>query len=78
MIMSKILSVDKLASVMSTLALFIVTVVLGVLLYQIVFQNLLYFFFVRKNPFKFYFNLLEAWVTAFATASTYVFHSNEQ
>jgi len=69
-IMSKILSVAELATVMSTLALFIVTCVVGILLYQIVFQNLLYLIIVRKNPFKFYFNLLEAWVTAFATAST--------
>ncbi|XP_018014723.1 excitatory amino acid transporter 2-like [Hyalella azteca] len=69
-IMSKILAVDKLAAVMSTLALFIVTVIIGVFLYQLVFQNLLYLIIVRKNPFKFYFNLLEAWVTAFATAST--------
>lgn len=69
-IMSKILSVDKLASVMSTLALFIVTVIIGVFIYQLIFQNLLYLLIVRKNPFKFYFNLLEAWVTGFATAST--------
>lgn len=69
-IMSKILSVDKLATVMSTLALFILTCVVGIMLYQLVFQNLLYLLIVRKNPFKFYFHLLEAWVTAFATAST--------
>jgi len=69
-IMSKILSVDQLGTVMSTLALFIVTCVIGILLWQLVFQNLLYMIIVRKNPFKFFFNLLEAWVTAFATAST--------
>jgi len=69
-IMSKILTVEELSTVMSTLALFIVTCVVGILLYQIVFQNLLYLLIVRKNPFTFYFNLLEAWVTAFATAST--------
>jgi len=69
-IMSKILSVTELGSVMSTLSLFILTCVIGIMLYQIVFQNLLYLLIVRKNPFKFYFNLLEPWVTAFATAST--------
>ncbi|KAF2359521.1 Sodium:dicarboxylate symporter [Trinorchestia longiramus] len=69
-IMSKILLVEKLASVMSTLAFFIMTVIIGVFLYQLVFQNLLYLLIVRKNPLKFYFNLLEACVTGFATAST--------
>ncbi|XP_076045976.1 excitatory amino acid transporter 2 isoform X3 [Oratosquilla oratoria] len=69
-ILSKILSVDNLGTVMSNLGLFIVTVVVGVLIYQWIIQNLLYFVFTRRNPFKFYFNLLEAWVTAFATAST--------
>ena len=72
-IMSKILSVTELGSVMSTLSLFILTCVIGIMLYQIVFQNLLYLLIVRKNPFKFYFNLLEPWVTAFATASTWVY-----
>lgn len=69
-IMSKILSVDNLGTVMSNLGLFIVTVVVGVLIWQWVFQNLLYFLFTHRNPFHFYFNLLEPWVTAFATAST--------
>ncbi|KAK3866235.1 hypothetical protein Pcinc_028213 [Petrolisthes cinctipes] len=69
-IMSKILSVDKLATVMSNLGLFIVTVVVGVLMYQWIIQNLLYFLFTRRNPINFYFNLLEPWVTSFATAST--------
>lgn len=68
--MSKILSVDKLATVMSNLGLFIVTVVVGVLFYQWFIQNLLYFLFTRRNPITFYFNLLEPWVTSFATAST--------
>ncbi|KAK4309562.1 hypothetical protein Pmani_018825 [Petrolisthes manimaculis] len=69
-IMSKILSVDKLGTVMSNLGLFIVTVVVGVLMYQWIIQNLLYFLFTRRNPINFYFNLLEPWVTSFATAST--------
>ena len=69
-IMSKILSVENLGTVMSNLGLFIVTVVVGVLFYQWIIQNLLYFIFTRKNPLQFYFNLLEPWVTSFATAST--------
>ncbi|XP_042243533.1 excitatory amino acid transporter-like isoform X2 [Homarus americanus] len=69
-IMSKILSVDNLGTVMSNLGLFIVTVVVGVFIYQWIIQNLLYFLFTHRNPFTFYFHLLEPWVTSFATAST--------
>ncbi|XP_069175892.1 excitatory amino acid transporter-like isoform X2 [Procambarus clarkii] len=69
-IMSKILSVENLGTVMSNLGLFIVTVVVGVFIYQWIIQNLFYFLFTRRNPFTFYFNLLEPWVTSFATAST--------
>lgn len=69
-IMSKILSVENLGTVMSNLGLFIITVVVGVFLWQWIFQNLIYFLFTHRNPFPFYFNLLEPWVTSFATAST--------
>jgi len=70
-IIGKILSVEEtLTEVMSTLAWFIFTCVIGVMIYQIFFQNLFYLLIVRKNPIKFYLNLLEPWVTSFATAST--------
>ncbi|KAG0728391.1 Excitatory amino acid transporter 2 [Chionoecetes opilio] len=69
-IMSKILSVENLSTVMSNLGLFIVTVVVGVFIYQWIIQNFLYFIFTRRNPLHFYFSLLEPWVTSFATAST--------
>ncbi|ROT60689.1 amino acid transporter 2 [Penaeus vannamei] len=69
-IMSKILIVKNLSTVMSNLGLFIVTVVVGVLIYQWLIQNLIYFLCTRRNPFTFYINLLEPWVTSFATAST--------
>ncbi|XP_046388489.1 excitatory amino acid transporter isoform X2 [Ischnura elegans] len=69
-ICGKIISVDNLSLVMSQLGWFIFTVVLGVFIYQLVFMQLIYFVFVRKNPFKFYCGLAPATITAFATAST--------
>ena len=69
-ICAKILSVAELSLVMSQLALFIVTVVSGIFLYQFTVMQLIYFVFVRKNPFKFWWGLFQAWMTAFATAST--------
>lgn len=69
-ICAKILSVANLSLVMSQLALFIVTVVGGVFLYQFTILQLIYFVFVRKNPFKFWMGLFQSWMTAFSTAST--------
>jgi len=69
-ICAKILSVANLSQVMSQLALFIVTVVGGVFFYQFTVLQLIYLLVVRKNPFKFWWGLFQAWMTAFATAST--------
>eukprot|EP00088_Acartia_fossae_P066856 TRINITY_DN8307_c0_g1_i1.p1 TRINITY_DN8307_c0_g1~~TRINITY_DN8307_c0_g1_i1.p1 ORF type:complete len:522 (+),score=142.21 TRINITY_DN8307_c0_g1_i1:372-1937(+) len=69
-ICAKILAVNNLASVMSQLGLFIATVCSGIFLYQFVFLQAIYFVFVRKNPFRFWWNLFQSWMTAFATAST--------
>uniref|UniRef100_A0A6M2DR11 Amino acid transporter n=1 Tax=Xenopsylla cheopis TaxID=163159 RepID=A0A6M2DR11_XENCH len=69
-IAGKILGVSDLGLVMSQLAWFIATIVVGVFFYQLVVMQLLYFLFVRKNPYKFYFGLVQPMLTAFATAST--------
>nr|KAF7415717.1 hypothetical protein H0235_012309 [Vespula pensylvanica] len=69
-IAGKILGVDDLALVMSQLAWFIVTIVIGVFFYQLVVMQLIYLAFVRKNPFRFYAGLAQGTLTAFAMAST--------
>ncbi|XP_017775394.1 PREDICTED: excitatory amino acid transporter isoform X2 [Nicrophorus vespilloides] len=69
-IAGKILSVNDLALVISNLACFIATVVLGVFIYQLIIMQLIYLLFLRKNPFKFYAGLIQSTCTAFATAST--------
>ncbi|XP_011055331.1 PREDICTED: excitatory amino acid transporter isoform X1 [Acromyrmex echinatior] len=69
-IAGKILGVDDLVLVMSQLAWFIVTIAIGVFLYQLVIMQLIYAAFVRKNPFKFYAGLAQGTLTAFAMAST--------
>ncbi|XP_043528397.1 excitatory amino acid transporter-like, partial [Frieseomelitta varia] len=69
-IAGKILGVADLALVMSQLAWFIVTIVIGVFFYQLVIMQLIYLAFVRKNPFKFYAGLAQGTLTAFAMAST--------
>ncbi|XP_055839850.1 excitatory amino acid transporter isoform X1 [Episyrphus balteatus] len=69
-IAGKILGVSDLNLVMAQLMWFIITVAVGVFLYQFIIMQLIYFVFLRRNPFKFYCGLIQAMLTAFATAST--------
>ncbi|KAH8413014.1 hypothetical protein KR009_007418, partial [Drosophila setifemur] len=69
-IAGKILSVGDLGLVMAQLMWFIITVAIGVFIYQFVVMQAIYFVVVRRNPFKFYAGLIQAMLTAFATAST--------
>ena len=63
-------AVADIALVMSQLGMFILTAVSGVFLYQFVILQLIYLLIVRANPLRFWFGLAQAWVTAWATAST--------
>ncbi|XP_060803926.1 excitatory amino acid transporter [Amyelois transitella] len=69
-IAGKILGVSNVAQVMSQLAWFIATVAVGVFFYQLVVMQLIYFAFLKKNPYKFYWGLSQPMLTASATAST--------
>jgi len=69
-ISAKILLVSDLGLIMSQLGYFIVTVCGGIFLYQFTVLQAIFFIFTKKNPFKFWWGLFQAWMTAFATAST--------
>lgn len=68
-IAGKILSVENLSLVISQLLLFIITVASGVFFYQFILLQAIYFLIVRKNPFKFYGELVQPLLYAFAAAS---------
>ncbi|XP_077287094.1 excitatory amino acid transporter 2 isoform X2 [Arctopsyche grandis] len=69
-IAGKILAVKELDIVMSQLAWFIATIAIGVFFYQLIIVQIIYFVIVKKNPYKFYWGLIQATLTASATAST--------
>ncbi|PNF17685.1 hypothetical protein B7P43_G07363 [Cryptotermes secundus] len=69
-ICGKILSVADLSLVVQQLGWFIFTVALGVFIYQLAIMQFIYYIVVRRNPYKYYFGLVQATLTAFATAST--------
>lgn len=70
LIAAKIVEVPNLSLTISQLAIFILTVAVGVAIYQLIVIQLIYFVVVRENPFRFYRQLLTPMLTAFATAST--------
>lgn len=69
-IAGKILDVENLTLIISQLLMFIITVASGVFFYQFIVMQLIYFLVLKKNPFKFYGELIQPMLTAFATAST--------
>ncbi|XP_072388062.1 excitatory amino acid transporter-like [Diabrotica undecimpunctata] len=68
-IAAKIVSVADIMLVISQLGWFIATILIGVVLSQLIILQPAYYFFVRKNPFKYYLAFTQGTVTAFATAS---------
>ncbi|CAH0546988.1 unnamed protein product [Brassicogethes aeneus] len=70
LVAAKILEMDDIASVMSSLALYFGTVCVGLFVQGFVVLPILYFTLTRKNPFQFISNIGTAIVTAFGTASS--------
>lgn len=70
LIATKIVEVPNISLATSQLALFILTVLVGVLIYQLIVLQLIYFAILKRNPFAFYRQLITPMMTAFATAST--------
>lgn len=58
-IIGKILTAENLTVMLAQLSWFILTVVIGVFLYQLIILQVVYVVFVRKNPFSFYFSLAQ-------------------
>ncbi|XP_063701282.1 excitatory amino acid transporter 2 [Culicoides brevitarsis] len=69
-ITGKLLDVPDVKYVLTQLMWFVITVVIGLALYQFVVMQLLYLCVLKKNPFKFYGQLLNPMLTSAACAST--------
>lgn len=69
-IAGKLLSIDKLSEVFTQLAQFIFCVLVGLAFHQLIMLPLIYFIFLRKEPYRFLSNLIDPWITAFAASSS--------
>lgn len=66
----KILEVETFIGLVTQLGMFILTVTIGIFLYQLLFMQLFYLILVQKNPFKFYLGVLPSAIAAFALQSS--------
>ncbi len=69
LIAGKILSIENLIQTASQLGLYMVTVVTGLFIHCAVTLPLIYLAVTHKNPFTYFQGIMQAWVTALATAS---------
>lgn len=70
LICGKIISIADLEVVARQLGMYMVTVIVGLIIHGGIFLPLIYFVIVKKNPFKFFMGMFQAWVTALGTASS--------
>ncbi|CAG9533714.1 unnamed protein product [Cercopithifilaria johnstoni] len=70
LVAGKILEIDDLANIARMLAMYVITVLLGLIIHALISLPLLFFICTRKNPFTFMRGLLQAWLTALGTASS--------
>lgn len=69
-ITGKILDVADIQHVLAQLGWFVITVAIGLTIYQFIVMQLLYLVVLKKNPYTFYCQLLHPMLTAAACAST--------
>ncbi|XP_061533592.1 excitatory amino acid transporter 2b isoform X5 [Phycodurus eques] len=70
LICGKIISIKDLEVVARQLGMYMVTVIVGLIIHGAIFLPSIYFVIVRKNPFKFFLGIFQAWITALGTASS--------
>lgn len=70
LVASKIVEMDDLAVIAGQVGLYTVTVLVGLFIHGLITLPLLYFFFVRRLPFTFMGNMMQAIATAFGTSSS--------
>ncbi|XP_070572982.1 excitatory amino acid transporter-like [Ptychodera flava] len=70
LIAAKLLSMGDLESVLAQLGMYMLTVIIGLVIHGFMVLPGLFFVITRKNPFVYFFGVLQAWITALGTASS--------
>lgn len=72
LIAGKIVEMEDMGVIGGQLAMYTLTVIVGLLIHAVIVLPLLYFFVTRKNPWVFIGGLLQALITALGTSSRYM------
>ena len=67
MIATTVVRMEDPIALIKSMAIFLTTVVMGLMIHTLLTQPLIYFIFMRKNPYKHLLGCIKALVTAFAT-----------
>ncbi|CAD5216792.1 unnamed protein product [Bursaphelenchus xylophilus] len=70
LVTKNIVDIDNLTETAQALAMYVVTVICGLMIHSLLTLPLLYYMFTRGNPFNFMTGMLQAIATAFGTASS--------
>ncbi|XP_056400372.1 excitatory amino acid transporter 2-like isoform X2 [Hyla sarda] len=70
LICGKIAAIKDLETVARQLGMYMVTVIVGLVIHGGMILPLIFFSITRKNPYKFYGGIFQAWITALGTASS--------
>ena len=69
LIAGQIMSINDLAKTASSMGLYMLTVILGLIIHTCGTLTIMYVAITRKNPIVFFRGILTAWVTALGTSS---------
>lgn len=75
LICAKVLGMGNLTHILPILGMYMLTVVMGLLIHLAILMTIFYAS-TKKNPLTFFEGILQAWLTAFATASRLVYTSS--
>lgn len=71
LVCKNIIDIDNLTETAQALAMYVVTVICGLMIHSLLTLPFLYYLFTRNSPFDFMTGMLQALATAFGTASRF-------
>lgn len=72
LVAGNIIKIENMAETARRLSLYMATVIIGLVIHLCITVQSIYFVTTRKNPFRFFKGMLQAWLTAIGTSSRFV------
>lgn len=72
LIAGKVMSISDIAITAQMLGLYTLTVIVGLLIHGVITLPTIFWLLARRNPATYFKGMIQAWITAGATASRYI------